>query len=171
MLYGKIISLLLIFPVFLSSTACSVDKPVEKSYYTDLSRIKGGEKPAPPQIISVDFLPAERELQINFSSDGSDGPGGPEGAYDPDTGTNENLVYYLYYTDGSDPPPFPDEHRYYSEIYYLGYVRESDYSGDPKLINEIYVSESFAGTLYFWMTSGDGGRESDRSDIAEVVIP
>ncbi|HDP80110.1 MAG TPA: hypothetical protein ENN21_04630 [Spirochaetes bacterium] len=141
--------------------ACAVESPVEGDYFNNLSRIKGGEKPTPPEIQGVTLL-AGRELQITFTS---------APANDPDTGTNDNLLYFVYYADGDLPPDFSDESYYYSEEYYLGYVRESDWIGDPKDITGIYVSEAFAGRLHFWMTSWDGGRESDRSNFGSVDIP
>jgi len=150
--------------------ACAVESPVEGDYFNDLSRIKGGEKPSPPVIETVSLLP-ENELKITFDSDGADGPTGPDGAYDPDTGTNENLIYFLYYSSGEVPPSFPDESDYYSEEYYVGYVREADFSGDPKDITGLYVNPAFSGALHFWMTSWDGGRESDRSNFGSVDIP
>jgi hypothetical protein len=56
--------------------------------------------------------------------------------------------------------------------YYLGYVAEIDFAAgvDPKEVS-IAIASSYHGPLFVWMTSHDGGRESDHSEVVSVVIP
>jgi hypothetical protein len=149
--------------------SCAVDEPVGPDYYNDIAKIKGGQKPTTPEILPPILFTAPDEITITFSSDGSDGPGGPDGAYDPDSNSNEGL-YYLFYGSETDPSTFPDEREYYSELYYIGYTLEADFSGDPKDVS-VFVNQAFHGLLYFWITSYDGGRESDHSNVASVLVP
>ncbi len=143
--------------------ACSVDSPVSGDYFNDLDKVKGGEKPGAPTIVAGGVTqPQPDEIKIAFQT---------ESITDPETGSNDNLYYLIYYWDENPATGFDDPREYYSAYYYLGYVKDSDYSGtDPKEVS-FSLNPNFHGTLWFWMTSYDGGRESDHSNVESIIIP
>jgi len=147
------------------ATGC-FHEPVDKEYFNDLSKVKGGQKPTPP--VDVSIAVADHSITLTFYTDKLDN--GNLITYDPDTGTNENL-YYLVYISGTDPDTFPDPKLYYDIRYYTGYVAETDFeeSVDPKEVT-IEVESSYHGPVYLWMTSHDGGRESDHTEVVYAVI-
>ena len=154
---------------FLAIVCCigCLHEPVDSDYYDDLSLVKGGEKPTPP--VDLSLTVADHEVTLQFYTDRLDS-GNPV-TYDPDTGTNENL-YYLVYIASQDPATFDVPELYYDIRYYLGYVAEIDFAAgvDPKEVS-IAIASSYHGPLFVWMTSHDGGRESDHSEVVSVVIP
>jgi len=167
---GLLLSALLLVGIFF---VCGcVDDPVGKEYYNDLDKIKGGQKPTPPVLDSLSLKPLTGDgypVVVTFSSDGNDGPEGPDGAYDPDSGTNNNLSYF-FYASTTDPASFSDASSYYDELYYIGYITDAEAGVDPKDVT-IYIHSGFSGEIWFWITSWDGGRESDHSDVESVTIP
>ncbi len=148
------------------ATGC-LHEPVDEEYYNDLAKIKGGQKPTPPVDVSITIN--GHTIELSFYTDKVDN--GNLVTYDPDTGTNENL-YYLVYISTTDPALFTDPKLYYDIRYYVGYVAESDFEAgiDPKEIT-INVSSSYRGHVYLWVTSHDGGRESDHSEVVSGEIP
>ncbi|TAL39190.1 MAG: hypothetical protein EPN93_02295 [Spirochaetes bacterium] len=164
---------LTIFAVFLlviALSGCSIDSPVGEEYFNDLDKVDGGEKPGPPNLLSASVL--DDKLTLTFNTDPTDGIPVPVETLDPETGTNDNLYYLVYYWD-QDPATGLSEPEYYSVLYYIGYVRESDYT-DPDTTNKgvtFFVNPAFSGRLWFWMTSYDGGRESDHSNVEFVDVP
>ncbi len=167
---GLLLSALLVAGMFVLC-GC-VDDPVAKDYYNDLDKIKGGQKPTPPVVGSINLEPLSGDgypVVVEFSSDGNDGPEGPDGAYDPDSGTNNNLSYFIYGST-TDPASFGDPSGYYDDQYYIGYVTDVEAGDDPKEVT-IYISSAFTGVIWFWITSWDGGRESDHSNVDSVTIP
>ena len=54
----------------------------------------------------------------------------------------------------------------------MGYVAETDFEEgvDPKIVT-IQISSSYHGYVYLWMTSHDGGKESDHSTVISSYIP
>lgn len=156
MIAGAVVALSVVF------VSCIHD-PVGGGYYLDVEKIKGGEKPTPPAIQTVETDVADPlVIIITFTS---------SGAIDPDTGNNSGLYYFIYYLD-ADPAFFEDEGEYYNSVYYVGYTSEAAFNGkDPKSVIVGKVNPAFHGALYFWMTSYDGGRESDHSNVVSIVIP
>jgi len=143
------------------ATGC-MHEPVDEDYYNDISKVKGGEKPTPPVILSMTI--ESHVITLQFATDTG-------ATYDPDTGSNENL-YYLVYISAENPANFTDPKLYYDVRYYVGYVAETDFEPgvDPKVVT-IKISSSYHGTVFLWMTSHDGGRESDHTDVLEGLIP
>ena len=154
------------FLAIVLATGCLHD-PVGEEYYNDISKVKGGQKPTPPVDISISI--AGHKITLTFYTDKL--VNGNLVTYDPDTGTNENL-YYLVYISATDPALFSDPKLYYDIRYYVGYVAETDFEPDvdPKSVY-IDVSSSYHGPVYLWMTSHDGGRESDHSKVVSDTIP
>ncbi|MGB4268625.1 MAG: hypothetical protein WBK20_05525 [Spirochaetota bacterium] len=138
-----------------------IHEPVSEEYYSDISKVKGGQKPTPPVGLSMTI--DGHTITLQFSTDTGD-------TFDPDTGSNENL-YYLVYISGTDPGTFSDPKLYYDIRYYVGYVAETDFEEgvDPKEVT-IMVESSYHGPVYLWMTSHDGGRESDHTEVVYGVI-
>ncbi|MCX8124630.1 MAG: hypothetical protein N3F66_10795 [Spirochaetes bacterium] len=147
------------------ATGC-LHEPVDEEYYNNLAKVKGGQKPTPPVDISITI--DGHTIELTFYTDKLDN--GNLVTYDPDTGTNENL-YYLVYISATDPALFTDPTLYYDIRYYVGYTAETDFDPgvDPKVV-AIKVSSSYHGPVYLWMTSHDGGRESDHSEVVSGVI-
>lgn len=143
------------------ATGC-LHEPVDEEYFNDISKVKGGQKPTPPVNLSMTI--DNHIITLQFKTDTG-------ATYDPDTGSNENL-YYLVYISATDPANFTDPKLYYDIRYYVGYVAETDYEPgvDPKAVT-IQVSSSYHGPVYVWMTSHDGGRESDHSEVVNDIIP
>lgn len=148
------------------ATGC-LHEPVDEEYYNDLAKVKGGQKPTPPVDISISII--DHTIELTFYTDKVDN--GNLVTYDPDTGSNENL-YYLVYISATDPTYFSDPKLYYDIRYYVGYVAEKDFEAvpGPKVVT-IKISSSYHGPVYLWMTSHDGGRESDHSEVVSGVIP
>jgi len=148
------------------ATGC-LHEPVDEEYYNDLSKVKGGQKPTPPVDLSI--VINENTITLQFYTDKLDN--GNLITYDPDTGSNENL-YYLVYISATDPANFNDPKLYYDVRYYVGYVAETDFEPgvDPKVVT-IQISSSYHGPVFLWMTSHDGGRESDHTEVLNDVIP
>ena len=138
---------------------CGPEDPVDMDYFNDLDKVKGHEKPTPPAINSIAKTAAD-ELIINFTT---------AGAIDPDTGGNDHLVYF-FYVSSANPYSFDDPREWYDERYYLGSVAEAEFSGDPKDV-VVFIDPEFDGTLHFWITSYDGGRESDHSNVVSISLP
>jgi hypothetical protein len=132
--------------------ACSISGPVDGDYFSTEDRIRGGQQPTPPSILSL-TLSGPDSLIISFSS---------AGAVDPDSGANEGLYYFLYLSK-TNPRGFGSEAEYYSFEHYLNYVAESDFSADPKELS-LKINPDYTGNAFFWMTSYDGGRESIYSE-------
>jgi hypothetical protein len=148
--------ILLLIPLALAALFCGINEPVDGDYFNDLDRIKGGEKPTPEPIIdsvtaTYDDSSGLYEIEINFDSTFTT---------DPDTGTADNLRYYIYFSF-TDPLEFESESEYYDETRRLGYIDQSDFGTDPKIVY-IYT-EPLGKRVYFWITAYDGGRESDYS--------
>lgn len=143
------------------ATGC-LHEPVDEEYYNDLAKVKGGQKPTPPVDLSISI--EGHTITLKFWTDTGK-------TYDPDTGTNENL-YYLVYISATDPALFTDPKLYYDIRYYVGYVAEKDFEAvpGPKVVT-INISSSYHGPVYLWMTSHDGGRESDHSEVVSDMIP
>jgi len=152
---------ILIFWAIALATGC-LQEPVDEEYYNDHAMVKGGQKPTPPVNLSMSI--ANHIITLQFETDTG-------ATYDPDTGSNENL-YYLVYISGTNPAQFGDPKLYYDIKYYVGYVAESDFEPglDPKSVT-IQVSSSYHGPVYLWMTSHDGGRESDHTEVLNDTIP
>jgi hypothetical protein len=143
---------------------CSVDSPVSGDYFNNLDKVKGGEKPDPPMLVGVAHPQADA-ITVTFNTDLTKDP--------PVTGTNDHLYYLVYCWNENPVLEFDDEKEYYSADYYIGYVKESDYDEPDDVDKEVSFSlnPDFSGTLYFWMTSYDGGRESDQSNVVSITIP
>ncbi|HXK65857.1 MAG TPA: hypothetical protein PK348_06290 [Spirochaetota bacterium] len=148
------------------ATGC-LHEPVDEEYFDDLSRVKGGQKPTPPVDLSMTIN--NYIITLSFYTDKIDN--GQLLTYDPDTGSNENL-YYLVYISATDPAQFSDPKLYYDIKYYVDYRAETDFEEgvDPKVVT-IQISSSYHGPVYVWMTSHDGGRESDHSEVVNGDIP
>lgn len=149
------------FWVIVLATGC-LQEPVDEDYYNDLSKVKGGQKPTPPIELSMSI--DNHVITLKFKTDTG-------ATYDPDTGSNENL-YYLVYISAENPAHFTDPKLYYDIQYYIGYVAEKDFEPgvDPKIVY-IQISSSYHGVVYLWMTSHDGGRESDHTEVLNGSIP
>jgi len=93
------------------ATGC-LHEPVDEEYYNDLSKVKGGQKPTPPVIVSLTV--SDHTLELKFNTDQTEN--GNLITYDPDTGSNENL-YYLVYISATDPANFTDPKLYYDIRY------------------------------------------------------
>ena len=151
----------LLLPMLFAALFC-VNDPVDENYFNDIDRIKGGQKPTPEPILdsvtaTYDAPSGLYEIEINFSSTDT---------IDPDTGTADNLRYYIYYSF-TDPLEFASENEFYDKTRLLGYIDQSAFGTDPKIV---YVySEPLGKTVYFWITAYDGGRESDRSEEHRFV--
>lgn len=146
----------LLLPMMLAVLFCGINEPVDEDYFNDLDRIKGGQKPTPAPIIdsvtaTYDAPSGLYEIEIDFKNTTTT---------DPDTGTADNLRYYIYYSF-TDPLEFASESEYYDETRRLGYIDQSTFGTDPKIV--YITSEPLGRTVYFWITAYDGGRESDRS--------
>ncbi|MEW6525474.1 MAG: hypothetical protein AB1444_02245 [Spirochaetota bacterium] len=157
---------ILIFWAIALATGC-LQEPVDEEYYNDLAKVKGGQKPTPP--VDITMTINNHVITLSFYTDKMDN--GQLRTFDPDTGSNENL-YYLVYISGTNPAQFGDPKLYYDIKYYVGYVAESDFEPglDPKSVT-IQVSSSYHGPVYLWMTSHDGGRESDHTEVLNDIIP
>ena len=146
----------IIIPMLFAALFC-VNDPVDENYFNDIDRIKGGEKPTPEPILdgvtaTYDAPSGLYEIEIDFDSTFTT---------DPETGTADNLRYYIYYSF-TDPLEFESESEFYDKTRLLGYIDQSAFGTDPKIV---YVySEPLGKTVYFWITAYDGGRESDRSE-------
>lgn len=143
--------------------ACGMNEPVEEDYFNDIDRVKGREKPVPAPVIDDITATYDTEdniyiIEIDFSSTQTK---------DPDTGTNEYLRYYLYYSF-EDPADFDEENDYYDETRFLGYIDESDFETSVKKI--IIIAEVLNLRVYFWITAKDDGRESDHSNVDFIDI-
>ncbi len=149
----------LVSMVLIAFFSCGTEEPVDINYFNDLSKIKGAQKPTPP-LINTASVTGPGEITLNFST---------AGAIDPDTGTNSGL-YYFFYGSSADPVSFTDERLYYDARYYIGYVTESEFSADPKDVT-VTINKNYHGTVYFWITSYDGGRESDHSNVISIAVP
>lgn len=156
-------SLRVILPVLVAAAlflpGCGPEDPVDMGYFDDLNKVKGHEKPSPPAVNSITKT-ASDELTINFTT---------AGAFDPDTGGNDHLVYF-FYASSVNPYSFGDPREWYDERYYIGGVAEADFGGDPKDV-VVVIDPEFDGTLHFWITSYDGGRESDHSNAVSISLP
>jgi len=152
---------IILFLAIALATGC-LHEPVDEEYYNDISKVKGGQKPTPPVNLSMTIY--SHVITLRFETDTG-------ATYDPDTGSNENL-YYLVYISATDPANFTDPKLYYDIRYYVGYVAETDFEEgiDPKIVT-IQISSSYHGPVYLWMTSHDGGRESDHSTVISGYIP
>jgi hypothetical protein len=157
---------IIIFLAIALATGC-LHEPVDEEYYNDISKVKGGQKPTPPVDLSINII--EHTITLQFYTDKLDNCNLI--TYDPDTGSNENL-YYLVYISAENPANFTDPKLYYDIRYYVGYVAETDFEEgvDPKTVT-IQISSSYHGPVYLWMTSHDGGRESDHSTVISGYIP
>ena len=150
-----------LLPMLFAALFC-VNDPVDENYFNDIDRIKGGQKPTPEPILdsvtaTYDAPSGLYEIEINFNSTDT---------IDPDTGTADNLRYYIYYSF-TDPLEFESESEFYDKTRLLGYIDQSAFGTDPKIV---YVySEPLGKTVYFWITAYDGGRESDRSEEHRFV--
>ncbi len=136
-------------------TAC-IQEPVDDDYFLDIDRVKGGLKPGPAPVIDS-VAPSGDDIIIYFSSTTTK---------DPDTGSDENLMYLFYWSSGN-PVDFSEESLYYDKRYLLGYVEHADLGG----VNTVSVDPGeYTGRIYFWMTAYDGGRESDHSNVVFIDI-
>jgi len=147
----------------LALSACGINEPVEEDYFNDIDRVKGREKPFPAPVIDDITATYDTEdnvyiIEIDFSSTQT---------IDPDTGTNEYLRYYLYYSF-DDPAGFADEKDYYEETRLLGYIDESQFETSEKKI--MLTAEVLNRRVYFWITAMDDGRESDHSNVDFIDI-
>lgn len=150
------------------SISCTHD-PVDDSYFLDINKIKGGEKPEPPPVLtSADII-----LPCSINSDGDEVCDikfdfSVDGTSDPESGTNENLIYYFYYSF-TDPADFTDPGAWYDEMQLFHQIAHTDLSAgsDPRSIT-VTVSD-VNKRVYFWITAYDGGRESDHSDDWKFV--
>jgi hypothetical protein len=143
--------------VVFTALSCGINEPVDDDYFDNINRIKGGQKPTPDPIIDTvtatyDPPSGLYEIEIDFSSTNT---------IDPDTGTADNLRYYIYYSF-TDPLEFESDSDYYDETRRLGYIDQSAFGGGLKIVY-IY-SEPLGRRVYFWITAYDGGRESDKSE-------
>ena len=143
--------------------ACGMHDPVDEDYFNDIDRIKGREKPVPAPVIdditaTYDAADNIYIIEIDFTSTQTE---------DPDTGTNEYLRYYLYYSY-DDPADFNDESEYYDKTRFLGYVDESDFETAEKKV--LVIAGVLNRRVYFWITAKDDGRESDHSNVDFVDI-
>jgi len=127
-------------------TSCFSD-PVHEDYFFDLSKIKGGNKPDSPVIVSLESC--ENSVTINFT--GSDGDVDVDG---------DSLIYVICYS-ADNPENFSDDKEYYNPLRVVAAVN----SADPV---ELYSRNG--GTFYFWLTAYDGGRESDHSNVLSITV-
>ena len=157
----KLKSNIFIFLCAIVIGAGCLHEPVDEEYFNDISKVKGGQKPTPPVDLSIKI--ENHTITLSFYTDKREN--GDLITYDPDTGTNEHL-YYLVYISTTNTALFSDPKLYYDIRYYVGYVAETDFleGVDPKDVR-IKISSSYSGPIYVWMTSHDGGRESDHSDV------
>lgn len=158
------INIKIIIMVIVLGTGC-LHHPVDEEYYNDLSLVKGGQKPTPP--VDLSLTVDGRRITVHFFTDKLDN--GHLITFDPDAGTNKYLSYF-FYISSQDPAGFNDPTLYYSEMYYIGMAAEQDFDdGDPKAVS-ITISSAYSGPVFIWMTSHDGGRESDHSGVVSVHI-
>jgi hypothetical protein len=148
--------------VLFTALSCGINEPVDDDYFDDINRIKGRQKPTPKPVINTVIATYDPpsglyEIEINF--DGTN-------TIDPDTGTADNLRYYIYYSF-TDPLEFESESDYYDKTRLLGYIDQSAFGGGLKIVY-IY-SEPLGRRVYFWITAYDGGRESDKSGEHKFV--
>jgi len=154
---GALSSLVVLSALFAFSCA---HEPVPEDYYLDISRVRGGEKPAPaPCIDKAEMGGADIIIDFNCTK--------TAGTVDPESGTADNL-YYLFYWSSGNPSLFTSELSYYDELYYLGYVAHADVASDMKVSVD---PGEYRGIIYFWMTAHDGGRESDHSNVVNITVP
>lgn len=140
--------------VFAAFISC-VQDPVGDDYFLDPGRVKGGEKPSPPPVISS-IVRSGEFVVIDFTTTAT---------IDPDTGSSGNL-FYLFYGATQDPESLCDPLRYYDERFYLGYVEDAKAPGKTVFV-EI---GDYTGNAWFWMSAHDGGRESDHSNVFAVTL-
>ena len=138
----KPLKLLFMLLVFMS---CAFEDPVDSDYYMDVDLIKGKNKPGVPSIQEISVC--ENDVQITFT-----------GTTDPDG----DEITYLFYYSFENPENFSDGSEYYSILRLFGYAEDE---------GSISVRFTLDGLVYLWITAFDGGRESDHSEVWEVVLP
>jgi hypothetical protein len=164
---NEIITVITMFLVAGSTLFCSFHDPVSEDYYLDINKIKGGEKPSPPPVISSVTSVPDTETGVNITIDFNG-----TATIDPDTGSADNL-FYLFYITPDDPSLFSDESSYYDYWYLFGYVSHAElvYSGGGTMTTSIIIEHiTYHGRLYFWMTAFDDGRETDHSAVVYLDI-
>jgi hypothetical protein len=164
---NKLKSFIIICLLTVQGLSCSFHDPVSEDYYFDTSKIKGGEKPSPPPVISaVTAAPNQQtgvDIKIDFSGTAT---------IDPDTGSADNL-YYLFYISAEDPSLFTNEGSFYDNWFLYGYISHADllYIGGGIMATSVVLEQIvYNGRLYFWMTAVDEGREADHSAVVYIDL-
>jgi hypothetical protein len=164
---NKLKLFLIICLLAVQGLSCSFHDPVGEDYYFNTSRIKGGEKPSPPPVISAVTASPNQEIGVDIKIDFSGTV-----TIDPDTGSADNL-YYLFYWSVDDPSLFTDEGSFYDYWYLYGFISHAklvNIGGGPMETNVTIEKVIYQGRLFFWMTAVDEGRETDHSAVVYIDL-
>ena len=125
---------------------CTLQSPVDESFYQASENIVGGEKPTTPILEPLDY-PTQKVLKWSASTDPDSSPANSEV-------TQYNIYYYL----NTLPTGLA---RYANEYYWIS-------SEQNQFSIEGYIFPS--GTNYIGVTAFDGGRESEISNIISFKV-
>ena len=125
--------------------ACNFHDPVDDGYFSSLERIKGKNKPSTP--FAPEIKSCEQSISVTLI-DSTDEDG-------------DDLTYIIY-ASKENPDTF-DIAGYYNQALIAGVV--------ANITEPVKFNATGSGTIYFWYTAFDGGRESDHSVVVPVSVP